>query len=237
MAAKVLTADAAKDAKIELVEGGRGTQAVHDVVVAMRAARRSGSANTKTKAEVNLSGAKPWRQKGTGRARAGYKSSPIWRGGGVVFGPKPRNYSKKVSKTVRRLAFQKALTERINAGDVMTIDSFAVPELKTKAFLSLLKKQTDAKKVLILSDAFDDNTYRAARNVKPVLLATAKDVNTEQLLAFDKILVTGAALTTLAERTSSPSPGASRPPLPQGDGRVRGSRKTGAAASAGGAGE
>ena len=202
MAAKVLTADAAKDAKIALVEGGRGTQAVHDVVVAMRAARRSGSANTKTKAEVNLSGAKPWRQKGTGRARAGYKSSPIWRGGGVVFGPKPRDYSKKVSKTVRRLAFQKALTERINAGDVMTIDAFSVPELKTKAFLSLLKKQTDAKKVLILSDAFDENTYRAARNVKPVLLATAKDVNTEQLLAFDKILVTGAALEQLAGRTT-----------------------------------
>ncbi|MDQ6912521.1 MAG: 50S ribosomal protein L4 [Verrucomicrobiota bacterium] len=201
MAAKVLTADAAKNAKITLVEGGRGTQAVHDVVVAMRAARRSGSANSKSKADVNLSGAKPWRQKGTGRARAGYKSSVIWRGGGVVFGPKPRDYSKKVSKTVRRLAFQKALTERITAGDVLTIDSFAVAELKTKAFVSLLKKQTDAKKVLILSDSFDENTYRAARNVKPVLLATAKDVNTEQLLAFDKILVTGAALEQLAGRT------------------------------------
>ncbi|MDQ6624003.1 MAG: 50S ribosomal protein L4 [Verrucomicrobiota bacterium] len=202
MSAKVLTADAAKDAKITLIEGGRGTQAVHDVVVAMRAARRSGSANSKSKADVNLSGAKPWRQKGTGRARAGYKSSVIWRGGGVVFGPKPRDYSKKVSKTVRRLAFQKALSERITAGDVLTIDTFSVPELKTKAFVSLLKKQTDAKKVLILSDAFDENTYRAARNVKPVLLATAKDVNTEQLLAFDKILVTGAALEQLAGRMS-----------------------------------
>lgn len=202
MAAKVLTADAAKDAKIELIEGGRGTQAVHDVVVAMRAARRSGSANTKTKAEVNLSGAKPWRQKGTGRARAGYKSSPIWRGGGVVFGPKPRDYSKKVSKTTRRLAFQKALSERINAGDILTLDTFAVKEAKTKSFLSLLGQHTDAKTVLILSDAFDENTYRAARNVKPVLLATAKDVNTEQLLAFDKILVTGAALEQLAGRTA-----------------------------------
>ena len=89
MSAKVLTKAAAKEAKIALIEGGRGTQAVHDVVVAMRAARRSGTANTKTKADVNLSGAKPWRQKGTGRARAGYKSSVIWRGGGVVFGPKP----------------------------------------------------------------------------------------------------------------------------------------------------
>ena len=95
MSAKVLTAEKAKEAKIGLVEGGRGTQALHETVVAMRAARRSGSANTKTKAEVNFSGAKPWRQKGTGRARAGYKASPIWRTGGVVFGPKPRDYSKK----------------------------------------------------------------------------------------------------------------------------------------------
>src|SRR6266536_1504951 len=148
MSAKVLTAAAAKEAKINLIEGGRGTQAMHDAVVAMRAARRSGSANTKTKADVNLSGAKPWRQKGTGRARAGYKSSVIWRGGGVVFGPKPRDYSKKVSKSVRRLAFQKALSERIDAGDVLTVDKFVVPELKTKSFLALLKKQTDARKVL-----------------------------------------------------------------------------------------
>src|SRR5436305_8560305 len=139
MSAKVLTTAAAKEANIDIIEGGRGTQAVHEVVVAMRAARRSGSANTKTKAEVDLSGAKPWRQKGTGRARAGYKSSPIWRGGGVVFGPKPRDYSKKVSKTVRRLAFQKALTERINAGDVLTINALSVKEPKTKAFVSLLK--------------------------------------------------------------------------------------------------
>jgi large subunit ribosomal protein L4 len=202
MSATILTAAAAKEAKFELVEGGRGTQALHDAVVAMRAARRSGSANTKSKADVNLSGAKPWRQKGTGRARAGYKSSPVWRGGGVVFGPKPRDYSKKVSKTVRRLAFQKALTERINAGDVLTIDTFAVSEIKTKSFVSLLKEQTDAKKVLLISDAFDDNTYKSARNVKPVQLITAGEVNSEQLLAFDKILITQNALAQLAERTS-----------------------------------
>src|SRR5437870_1836057 len=82
MSAKVLTKAAAKEAKIDIIEDGRGSQAVHDVVVAMRAARRSGSANTKTKAEVDMSGARPWRQKGTGRARAGYVSSPIWRGDG-----------------------------------------------------------------------------------------------------------------------------------------------------------
>src|ERR671926_163453 len=166
MAAKVLTREAAAEAKIALIDGGHGTQAVHEVIVAMRAARRSSSANTKSKAEVDLSGAKPWRQKGTGRARAGYKSSPIWRGGGVVFGPKPRDYSKKISKSVRRLAFRKALSERINAGDVLTIDRFVVSELKTKAFVDLIRKQTDAEKVLVVSDSFDEKTYKAARNVK-----------------------------------------------------------------------
>ncbi|PYL07465.1 MAG: 50S ribosomal protein L4 [Verrucomicrobia bacterium] len=205
MSAKVLTKAAAKEAKIDLIEDGRGTQAVHEAVVAMRAARRSGSANTKTKAEVDLSGAKPWRQKGTGRARAGYKSSPIWRGGGVVFGPKPRDYWKKVPKSVRRLAFRKALSERINAGDVLTIDKFVVPELKTKAFVDLLRKQTDAEKVLIVSDSFDERTFKSARNVKPVALATASDVNTEQLLRFQKILITQKGLEQLAGRLQPPT--------------------------------
>ena len=106
MSATILTIEAAKSAGVPVVENGRYTQALHDVVVAYRAARRSGSANTKSKADVNLSGAKPWRQKGTGRARAGYKSSPIWVGGGVVFGPKPRDYRKIVSKSVRRAALK-----------------------------------------------------------------------------------------------------------------------------------
>ena len=203
MSAKVLTKAAAKEAKIDIIEDGHGTQAVHDVVVASRAARRSGTANTKTKAEVDMSGAKPWRQKGTGRARAGYVSSPIWRGGGVVFGPKPRDYSIKVSKSVRRLAFQKALSERIKAGDVLTIDKFVVPELKTKSFMSMLRKATDAEKVLLISESFDETTRKSARNVKPVKLTTASDVNTEQLLRFQKILVTQAALEQLAERTSA----------------------------------
>jgi large subunit ribosomal protein L4 len=205
MSAKVLTKAAAKEAKIDLIENGRGTQAVQDAVVAMRAARRSGSANTKTKAQVDLSGSKPWRQKGTGRARAGYASSPVWRGGGVVFGPKPRDYTKKVSKSTRRLAFQKALSERINAGDVLTVEKFAVTEVKTKAFVALVKKATDAAKVLIISDAFEENIYKSARNVRSITLATATDVNTEQLLAFGKILVTPGALEKLAERTASSS--------------------------------
>src|ERR1700676_957367 len=200
MAGNILTVDAATKAGIDVVANGRYTQVAHDADVGLRANRSRVIATTKTKATVNLSGAKPWRQKGTGRARAGYKSSPIWRGGGVVFGPHPRDYSKKTAKTLRRLAFQKALSERIKAGDVLTVDKFAVSEVKTKSFVAMLKKQTDARKVLVLSDSFDENTYRSARNVKPVLLATAANVNAEQLLAFDKILITPAALEHLAER-------------------------------------
>jgi large subunit ribosomal protein L4 len=200
MSATVLTIAAAKEAKIDVIENGRGTQALHDVVVALRANRRSGSANTKTKAEVAYSGKKPWRQKGTGRARAGYASSPVWSGGGVVFGPKPRDYSKKVPKSVRRLALLKALSSRIVAGDVLVAEEIKVAAPKTKDFVSFLKSQTEARKVLVISTQFDEATYKAARNIQPVLLNTAAEVNTEQLLAFQKIIVTNEALVQLAER-------------------------------------
>src|SRR5437868_9094354 len=105
------------EVKFDLVENGRGTQAVHDTVVAYQAAQRMGTACTKNVGEVAGTNKKPWRQKGTGRARAGSFQSPLWRGGGVVFGPKPRDFGKKVSWKTKRLALRKALTERRNAGD------------------------------------------------------------------------------------------------------------------------
>ncbi len=202
MSATVFTAEEAKKAKIELItDAEKGRQAVHDVVVAMRANRRGGTASTKTKGEVGLSGAKPWRQKGTGRARAGDKASPIWVGGGVVFGPRPRSYAKHTPKKVKVLAFRKALSERILAGDVLLVDAFAVKEAKTKQFLSLVAGTAkDARKTLIIGNSFDEKTYLAGRNVQNALLARAADVNTEQLLAFDKIVVTQEALATLSER-------------------------------------
>jgi large subunit ribosomal protein L4 len=203
MSAKVLTIDQAKAAKLDLIENGKGSQAVHDTVVALRAARRSGTASVKTKATVNLSGSKPWRQKGTGRARAGYASSPVWVGGGVVFGPHPRDYSKNISKSVRKLALRKALSARILAGDVLVTDTFAVAEPKTKQFVSLLSANVAEEKVLVIAAAFDEKTYKAARNVKPAQLVTAREVNTEQILAFRKILVTSDALPQLAERTAN----------------------------------
>ena len=202
MSAKVLTVEAAKQANFELIENGRGTQAVHDVVVAMRAARRSGSASTKPKATVSLSGKKPWRQKGTGRARAGYASSPVWVGGGVAFGPHPRDYTKKVTKSVKRLALRKALSARIIAGDVLVAESFSVSEPKTQQFVKLVRETASEDKVLVVSSVFDENTYKAARNVQPTQLVTASDVNTEQLLAYKKIIVTIDALPQLAERIS-----------------------------------
>lgn len=200
MSATVLTIDAAKQANIDVIENGRGTQAVHDVIVALRANRRSGTASTKSKADVAYSGKKPWRQKGTGRARAGSAGSPVWRGGGVAFGPKPRDYSKKTPKSVKRLALRKVLSERIAAGDILMVDTFAVSEPKTKAFIALVKDQTPETKVLIIAPAFDETTFKAARNVQPALLMTADAVNPEQLLAFRKIILTQDALKQLAER-------------------------------------
>jgi len=202
VSANVLTIDAAKKADLDVIENGKGTQAVHEVIVAMRANRRSGTACTKRKGEVAFSGAKPWRQKGTGRARAGYKSSPLWEGGGVAFGPRPRDYSKKTPRSVKRLAFRKALSSRIVQGDVFTVDTFSVNESKTRAFVSLLKEVAgDEAKTLVVSVGFDEKTYLAARNVKPTLLMTAAEVNTEHLLAFKKIVLVGDALQALVRRT------------------------------------
>jgi len=201
MSAAILSVEAAKAAKIVVIENGIGTQAVHDVVVALRAARRSGTACTKSKAEVNRSGSKPWRQKGTGRARAGYKGSVIWTGGGVVFGPKPHDYSKKVTKSVRRLALRKALSARIVAGDVLVVENFAILTPKTKAFVGWVKENVGVEKTLIISTDFDETTFMAARNVQPTRLVTAADVNTEEILAFKKIVLTQGALSKLAERT------------------------------------
>src|SRR6266513_5758115 len=128
------------EVKFPLVEGGRGTQAVHDTVVAYNAAQRMGTACTKNVGEVAGTNKKPWRQKGTGRARAGSFQSPLWRGGGVVFGPKPRDFSKKVSRKTRQLALRKALTERLNAGDVLVIEELKLESPKTKGFIDAISK-------------------------------------------------------------------------------------------------
>src|SRR5215510_2085153 len=126
--------------KFPVIEDAKGNQAVHDAVVAFQAAQRMGTACTKNVGEVAGTNKKPWRQKGTGRARAGSFQSPLWRGGGVVFGPKPRDFGKKVSRSTRQLALRKALTERLNAGDVVVVDDLKLGSPKTKEFVALLKR-------------------------------------------------------------------------------------------------
>ena len=200
MSATILTAEAAQAANIDIVSNGKYTQAVHETVVALRANRRSGTASVKTKGTVNGSGAKPWKQKGTGRARAGYKQSPVWSGGGVVFGPHPRDYSKKVSKKTKRVALRKALSARIIAGDVFIVPTFAVPSPKTKDFIATIGAISQEPKTLIIGTSFDDNTKLSARNVQKTQLISSADVNTEHLLGYKKIVLTNEALTQLAER-------------------------------------
>ena len=202
MSATQLSIESAKQANLNLVEGRQGSQALHQTVVAYRANRRAGTACTKNRSEVSGSGKKLWRQKGTGRARMGSVRSPIWSGGGVVFGPRPRDYSKKTPKNVKKLALRTALTARINDGEVFSIDSFAIADGKTKSFVSTVSSLTPARKVLIIG-AFDEPTFRAGRNVQEVQLVSADDVNAEHLLRYDAILLTKDALETLARRTAA----------------------------------
>src|SRR6266496_2483600 len=119
------------------IENGRGTQAGHDAVVAYLANRRMGTACTKNAGEVAGTNKKPWRQKGTGRARAGSFQSPLWRGGGVVFGPRPRDFGRKVSRNTKQLALQKALSERLKSGDVVVVDDIKLSSVKTREFLGV----------------------------------------------------------------------------------------------------
>lgn len=202
--ATVLTLDAAREAQLTVLDQPKkASQAVHDTVTAMRANRRSGSANTKTRSELKKPDKKPWRQKGTGRARAGTPNSPLWCGGAVIFGPKPRDYSKKVNQKVKKLALRAALSSRIKAGDVIQVGEFAVGDGKTKSFVKLLSSTTESPKVLIVAGQFDEKTYQAARNHGAAQLVTASDVNVEQLVNYTKIIVTSDALPVLAQRTAA----------------------------------
>jgi large subunit ribosomal protein L4 len=184
-----------------LIQDGKGTQALHDAVVGIRANQRLGTAKTKQMGEVAGSGKKPWKQKHTGRARAGSFQSPLWRGGAVVFGPQPRDYAKKIPKKVKTLALRKALSERLRAGDVIVVDAVKLTTHKTREFVSGLRKVgvQDAT-ALVVTEAVDRNLRLAARNVPGVAVEPADSVNVVALLQADKIVATRAALEKLAAR-------------------------------------
>jgi large subunit ribosomal protein L4 len=185
----------------ELIKNRKATQALHETIVAYRANRRQGTRATKTKATVAGSGAKPWRQKGTGRARAGYKSSPLWTGGGVVFGPQPRDFSKKIPKKVKSLALKKAISARALSGDILITDTIEVPDPKTRLVTQILKNEKiDNFTVLLLPAKPSQNLKLASRNIKGLTLVSADDVNAEHILKCDKILTTNEALNRIGQR-------------------------------------
>src|SRR5206468_3263545 len=178
------------EVKFSLIEDGKGTQAVHDAVVAYLANQRMGTACTKTMGEVAGTGKKPWRQKGTGRARAGSFASPLWRGGGVVFGPKPRDFTKKVPRKTKQLALRKALSERLRAGDVVLVDDLKLESARTKEFISVLSALELKGSALIVAQGMDKNLTLASRNVPNVALTTSDSLNTYDVLRPDKLVFT-----------------------------------------------
>ncbi len=190
------------EVKFELVEGGKGTQAVHDTVVAYRAAQRMGTACTKNVGEVAGTNKKPWRQKGTGRARAGSFQSPLWVGGGVVFGPKPRDFAKKVNSKTKQLALRKALSERLKAGDVVVVNDLKLGSPKTKDFVGVLSALELKGTALIVSQDVDKNLSLASRNVPNVTLTTSESLNTYDVLRPDKLVFTKGAFEKVEARLS-----------------------------------
>ncbi len=171
---------------------------VHQIVTAYMAGGRQGTKAQKTRSEVSGGGIKPWRQKGTGRARSGTSNSPIWRSGGVTFAAKPRSFEQKVNKKMYRAAMQSILSELVRQERLVVADSFAVESHKTKEFVAKLKEM-ELSNVLIVADDIDEKLYLAARNVPHVGVTEASAIDPVSLIAFDKVLVTVPALKKLEE--------------------------------------
>ncbi|NMA42739.1 MAG: 50S ribosomal protein L4 [Oligosphaeraceae bacterium] len=194
----------ATDDKVDIPETWqelvKGEQAVKDSVVSFLARMRSGTASTQTRSEVSRTGAKPWRQKGTGRARSGTASSPLWVGGAVAFGPRPRTYNLRVNRKVERLALKRAFSERLKADDVVLLDSIELNSPKTKEVTGFLKNLQLGENVLILVDEYSENLCLAARNLPNVLVLRASSVNTYLMLLYKKIIITKAGLEALGRR-------------------------------------
>jgi len=189
-------------ANIPTFEGDKGLQAVKEVIVAINANNRQGTHSTKTRGEVRGGGKKPWRQKGTGRARAGSIRSPLWSGGGVVFGPKPRDYSKKINSKVKALAFSRALFDRVSAGEIAVIDGFVSAAAKTKAMNKVVALIAPKGRILLVDAPFAEDTARASRNIGRVSLQDAAKLNTHDLAQYSKIIVSTKALEAIIARVN-----------------------------------
>jgi large subunit ribosomal protein L4 len=189
-------------AALPTFEGDKGLQAVKEVIVAINANNRQGTHSTKTRGEVRGGGKKPWRQKGTGRARAGSIRSPLWVGGGVVFGPKPRDYSKKINAKVKQLAFCRALFDRATSGEIAVIEAFDAAIAKTKAINEVVGRIAPKGRVLLVDAPFAEATARASRNIERVSLQEATKLNTLDLAQYAKIIVSAKALEAILARVN-----------------------------------
>lgn len=167
---------------------------MHSAVVAQLANARVGTHSTLGRSEVRGGGRKPWRQKGTGRARAGTIRSPLWRGGGIIFGPKPRDYSKKLPKKVKRLALCSALSSKVNDQSLIVVDQISFEQPKTKEMVKLLEALKVNRKALLVIDGNDKNVLYSARNIEGVLTARADALNIVDLLKYDFVVFSKAAV-------------------------------------------
>jgi large subunit ribosomal protein L4 len=172
---------------------------LHEVVCMQRANRRAGNACTKTRGEVRGGGAKPWRQKGTGRARAGSRTSPVWRGGGTTFGPRPRDYGYKLPKKVRRLALRMALSARNGEGNLVIVDNLTLPAIKTKEFVEVMRN-FQFKDCLIVTGSDDPVITRSARNAVGYKVLPVAGLNVFDILKHSKLMLVQESLTQLEER-------------------------------------
>jgi len=180
----------------------KGAQAVKDAVTAIRNAMRAGTASTKGKGEVAGSNKKPWKQKGTGNARAGFRQSPVWRGGGVAHGPKPRSFEQKVNKKVMKLAFRRALSEKINAGEVIVVDEFSFEAPKTKLMAAFLKTLGVERTAVVVQKEVDDTTLLVTSNLPRIDYSTAAALDVYTLLANRQVVCDKAGFDALLERIS-----------------------------------
>jgi large subunit ribosomal protein L4 len=178
----------------------KGEQAVKDAVTAIRNAMRAGTASTKGKGEVAGSNKKPWKQKGTGNARAGFRQSPVWRGGGVAHGPKPRDYSQKINKKVMKLAFARAISDKIVAGDVVVVDEFKFEAPKTKLMAAFLKTLGIDRTAIIIQKDVDDTVLLVTSNLPRIDYSTAQALDVYSVLANRKIVCDKAGFDALMAR-------------------------------------
>ena len=202
--------DGAKSGTIELDENIFGIEpnvaVMHQVVNAQLAAKRSGTHSTKTRAEVRGGGAKPWKQKGTGRARAGSSRIPHWRGGGIALGPKPRDYSQRTPKKMKRLALRSALSDRAQSNSVYVVDAWEFETPSTKAAKTALEAIGTEGKVLVVTNAQDANTEKSFRNLSNVNVLSSDQLNVFDILVSDSIVFTKDNLPTMNQVSATSQP-------------------------------